>query len=75
MSLTLDSPLNTVPELTSRMVKTLEKEGLTKVADVVSWLPFRHEDRTRDENVSFQVSDIPVCHRVLVTKTGNKFFL
>ena len=45
-----------------------------KVADVVSWLPFRHEDRTRDENASFQVSDIPVCHRVLVTKTGNKFF-
>lgn len=74
MSLTLESPLNTVPELTSRMVKTLEKEGLTKVADVISWLPFRHEDRTRDENVSFQVSDIPVCHRVLVIKTGNKFF-
>jgi ATP-dependent DNA helicase RecG len=74
MSLTLDSPLNTVPELTSRMVKSLEKEGLTKVADVISWLPFRHEDRTRDENISFQVSDIPVCHRVLVTKTGNKFF-
>ena len=74
MSLTLDSPLNTVPELTSRMVKSLEKEGLTKVTDVISWLPFRHEDRTRDENISFQVSDIPVCHRVLVTKTGNKFF-
>lgn len=74
MSLALESPLNTVPELTSRMVKTLEKESLTKVADVISWLPFRHEDRTRDENVSFQVSDIPVCHRVLVTKTGNKFF-
>ncbi len=74
MSLALESPLNTVPELTSRMVKTLEKEGLTKVADVISWLPFRHEDRTRDENASFQVSDIPVCHRVLVTKTGNKFF-
>lgn len=74
MSLALDSPLNAVPEITSRMVKTLEKEGLTRVADVISWLPFRHEDRTRDENVSFQVSDIPVCHRVLVTKTGNKFF-
>jgi ATP-dependent DNA helicase RecG len=74
MSLTLESPLNTVPELTSRMVKTLEKEGLSRVADVISWLPFRHEDRTRDENISFQVSDIPVCHRVLVTKTGNKFF-
>ena len=74
MSLTLESPLKTVPELTSRMGKTLEKEGLTKVADVISWLPFRHEDRTRDVNVSFQVSDIPVCHRVLVTKTGNKFF-
>ncbi|MCX6857707.1 MAG: helicase-related protein [Verrucomicrobia bacterium] len=74
MSLALDSLLNTVPELSSRMVKTLEKEGLTTVGDVISWLPFRHEDRTRDENVSFQVSDIPVCHRVLVTKTGNKFF-
>ncbi len=74
MSLALDSPLNAMPELSSRMVKTLEKEGLTQVADVISWLPFRHEDRTRDENISFQVSDIPVCHRVLVTKTGNKFF-
>jgi ATP-dependent DNA helicase RecG len=74
MSLALDSPLNALPELSSRMVKTLEKEGLTQVADVISWLPFRHEDRTRDENISFQVSDIPVCHRVLVTKTGNKFF-
>ena len=60
MSLALDSPLNALPELSSRMVKTLEKEGLTQVADVISWLPFRHEDRTRDENISFQVSDIPV---------------
>jgi ATP-dependent DNA helicase RecG len=74
MPLTLDSPLNTVPDLLSRMVKTLEKEGITTVRDVISWLPFRHEDRTRDDAISFQVSDVPVCHQVLVTKTGNKFF-
>lgn len=74
MPLTLDSPLNTVPDLSSRMVKTLEKEGVTTVRDVISWLPFRHEDRTRDDAISFQVSELPVCHQVLVTKTGNKFF-
>jgi ATP-dependent DNA helicase RecG len=74
MPLTLDSPLNTVPDLSSRMVKTLEKEGVTTVRDVISWLPFRHEDRSRDDAVSFQVSELPVCHQVLVTKTGNKFF-
>jgi ATP-dependent DNA helicase RecG len=74
MPITLDSPLNTVPDLPSRMVKTLEKEGVTTVRDVISWLPFRHEDRTRDDAVSFQVSELPVCHQVLVTKTGNKFF-
>jgi ATP-dependent DNA helicase RecG len=74
MPLTLDSPLNTVPDLPSRMVKTLEKEGVTTVRDVISWLPFRHEDRTRDDAISFQVSELPVCHQVLVTKTGNKFF-
>jgi|JI6StandDraft_1071083.scaffolds.fasta_scaffold05232_5 RecG-like helicase/REP element-mobilizing transposase RayT len=74
MPLTLDSPLNTVPDLSSRMVKTLEKEGVTTVRDVISWLPFRHEDRTRDATISFQVSELPVCHQVLVTKTGNKFF-
>ena len=74
MSLSFDSPLNTVPELASRMVKALEKEGVVKVADVVHWLPFRHEDRTEHEAASFQVSDLPACHQVLVTKTGNKFF-
>ncbi len=74
MSLTLESPLNTVPDLPSRLVKVLEKEGLTKVAEVIAWLPFRHEDRTQDASISFQVSEVPVCHQVLVTKTGTKFF-
>ena len=74
MSLTLESPLNTVPDLPSRLVKVLEKEGLTKVAEVIAWLPFRHEERTQDASISFQVSEVPVCHQVLVTKTGTKFF-
>ncbi|MEQ1750107.1 MAG: hypothetical protein ABL974_11830, partial [Prosthecobacter sp.] len=74
MSLTLESPLNTVPNLPTRLVKTLEKEGLTRVAEVIAWLPFRHEDRTQDASISFQVSEVPVCHQVLVTKTGTKFF-
>ena len=74
MPLSLESPLTDVPDLPPRLVKVLEKEGLTKLADVISWLPFRHEDRTQDETVSFQASDVPVCHQVLVTKTGSKFF-
>jgi len=56
------------------MVKTLEKEGLTKAADIVAWLPFRHEDRTRNEISAFQPSEQAACYQVLVTKTGNKFF-
>lgn len=74
MPLSLESPLTDVPDLPPRLVKVLEKEGLTKAADVIAWLPFRHEDRTRDETVSFQASEVPVCHQVLVTKTGSKFF-
>ncbi len=74
MSLSLDSPLTAVPDLPPRLVKVLEKEGLTKVAEVISWLPFRHEDRTQHDLASFQASEVPVCHQVLVTKTGNKFF-
>lgn len=74
MSLSLDSPLNTVPELASRLVKALEKEGVRTVAEVIHWLPFRHEDRTQHEAAFFQVSELPACHQVVVTKTGNKFF-
>lgn len=74
MPLTLDSPLNTVPDLPSRMVKALEKEGVTTVRDVLLWMPFRHEDRARTDPSGFQASEIPVCHQVVVTKAGTKYF-
>jgi ATP-dependent DNA helicase RecG len=58
----------------AKVVKALAKEQVTTVGEIVSWLPFRHEDRRHLEGASFQVSEIPACYRVQVTKTGNKYF-
>lgn len=74
MPLTLDSRLDTVPGLPTRAARALEKEGVILVREVVLWLPFRHEDRTRTDAAAFQPSEQPVCHQVVVTKTGNKYF-
>ena len=67
-------PLTEVAGLMPVAVKNLAKEGVTTVADVLSMLPFRHEDRQRMEGQTFQASEVPSCHRVLVMKTGVKFF-
>lgn len=74
MSLTLDASLADVPGMPSRTVKALAKEQVMTVAEVIGWLPFRHEDRRHMEGASFQVSEIPACYQVQVTKTGNKYF-
>ena len=42
---THDDQLDTVPGLPARVLKSLVKEGVERVAQVVEWLPFRHEDR------------------------------
>ena len=60
--------------LTSATVRSLAKEGVSTMADVLAMLPFRHEDRQRMEGQTFQPSEVPSCHRVLVMKTGVKYF-
>ena len=69
-----DSPLNQLPGLDSRHVRQLEKEGLATAADILDWLPFRHEDRRRGTETSFVAGPLPVCHHVVVTKTTVKRF-
>ncbi len=63
-----------VPGLPAKAARTLAKEGVTTVADVIWHLPFRHEDRRHMQALAFQAGPLPSCHHVLVTKTGNKFF-
>jgi ATP-dependent DNA helicase RecG len=67
-------PLRDVPGITSAVQRTLDKEDIKTVADVLALLPFRHEDRMRMEGQTFQPSETPSCHRVMVMKTGVKFF-
>lgn len=57
-----------------KTARTLAKEGVNTVADVVWHLPFRHEDRRHMEALAFQAGPLPSCHHVLVTKAANKFF-
>ncbi|MBE2285630.1 MAG: ATP-dependent DNA helicase RecG [Prosthecobacter sp.] len=69
-----DLSLSEVPGLPAHAARTLAKEGVKTVAEVVWHLPFRHEDRRQMEALAFQAGPLPSCHHVLVTKTGNKFF-
>ena len=61
MPILLDTPLADVTDLPARVVKALDKEQVRSIADVIMWLPFRHEDRRRDEGAAFQPGDIPTC--------------
>ncbi len=70
----LQRPLDGVAGLTPAVVRSLVKEGVETIADVLALLPFRHEDRQRMEGQTFQPSEAPSCHHVLVMKTGVKFF-
>jgi ATP-dependent DNA helicase RecG len=70
----LDLSLAEVPGLPAHAARTLAKESVKTVADVVWHLPFRHEDRRQMQALAFQAGPLPSCHHVLVTKTGNKFF-
>ncbi|MGV3663000.1 MAG: ATP-dependent DNA helicase RecG [Prosthecobacter sp.] len=63
-----------VSGLPVKTARTLAKEGVNTVADVVWHLPFRHEDRRHMEALAFQAGPLPSCHHVLVTKAANKFF-
>lgn len=73
-----DSPLHRalrdVPGVVAQQARLLEKEGLMTARDVLEQLPFRHEDRRRIAGRSFEPSEIPACHHVVVVKTGVKFF-
>lgn len=74
MPLALDALLSDVPGMPAKVIKALAKEQVTTVGEIVAWLPFRHEDRRHMEGASFQVSEVPACYHVQVTKTGNKYF-
>lgn len=67
-------PLTQVGSLSGHICRALAKEGFLTVGDIVHHLPFRHEDRTRTAITAFQPSQLPVCHYVLVVKTGVKRF-
>lgn len=67
-------PLREVPGIVAHVERTLNKEGVKTAADVLAHLPFRHEDRIRMEGQTFHASETPSCHRVIVMKTGVKFF-
>lgn len=66
--------LAAVPGLPARVARTLAKEGISTMADVVWHLPSRHEDRRRMESLAFQAALTPSCHHVIITKCANKFF-
>ena len=68
------TPLDAIPEISARVTKLLAKEGVLTAGDVIWQLPFRHEDRRHAADSVFQPSEMPVCHRVRVVKTGQKFF-
>ena len=63
-----------MPGLPAKVTRTLVKEGISTMADVVWHLPSRHEDRRRMEALAFQAALTPSCHHVIVTKCANKFF-
>jgi ATP-dependent DNA helicase RecG len=67
--LTLDSPLSTVPGLSPATLRSLGKESLENVGDVLLGFPFRHEDRRRMEFKGFSPSLTPACHYVRVLTT------
>ena len=70
----LHRPLRDVPGIVAHVERQLGKEDIKTVGDVLAHLPFRHEDRIRMEGQTFQASETPSCHRVIVMKTGVKFF-
>lgn len=74
MPVTLLTPLSEIPGMPPRAAKALAKEQVNTAADVMSWLPFRHEDRRQMDSPAFQADGPPACHRVRVMKTGNKYF-
>jgi len=74
MPLPLDAPLDAVPGLPTRVLKSLAKEGIDRAAQVVEWLPFRHEDRRQAGAAVFQPGLEPVCHQVRVLKAGSRYF-
>lgn len=70
----LHRPLRDVPGIVAHVERQLGKDAIKTVADVLAHLPFRHEDRIRMEGQTFHASETPSCHRVMVMKTGVKFF-
>ena len=66
--------LAAVPGIPAHVMRSLAKEGVSTMADVVWHLPSRHEDRRRMDVMAFQASPTPSCHHVIVTKCANKFF-
>ena len=73
-AISLQLALAAVPGLPARVARTLAKEGISTMADVVWHLPSRHEDRRRMESLAFQAALTPSCHHVVITKCANKFF-
>ncbi len=63
-----------MPGLPAHAVRSLAKEGVSTVADVVWHYPFRHEDRRRMQALAFQASEVPACHHVVITRCSTKFF-
>ncbi len=70
----LDTPLTNLPDLPTRMARALAKEGVQTLGDVLSQLPFRHEDRRRMQGIACHASEIPASYQVQVVKCTKRFF-
>jgi ATP-dependent DNA helicase RecG len=66
--------LSDVPGIAPAIARSLAKEEVRTMLDVVAGLPFRHEDRRRMEGSTFEPSELGGCHHVMVVKTAVRFF-
>jgi ATP-dependent DNA helicase RecG len=61
-----ETPLSEITSLPVATRKMLAAEGLHTAGDLLLYLPFRHEDRSRMEFTGFAPGEAPVCHHVRI---------
>jgi len=66
--------LSSLPLLPGKEVEALAAGGLYTPADVLAWLPKRHEDRRRFDAFPVQASGAPVCLRGTVEDAALRHF-
>ncbi|MFD0892727.1 ATP-dependent DNA helicase RecG [Luteolibacter ambystomatis] len=69
-----DADLSSLPVLPAKEVAALAAAGLRTPADILDWLPRRHEDRRRFDAFPVQASGVPVCLRGTVVDASLRGF-